>query len=82
MDKSIYSSNYGTMLKLLIAAREAAGLTQQELGLRLGETQSFISKCERGERRLDIVELWMWCAAMDVTLSHFVEKLELSEKAS
>lgn len=41
----------------LVAARTEAGLTQVALAERLGKPQSFVSKMERGERRLDIVEL-------------------------
>ena len=40
--------------------------------VRLGETQSFVSKCERGERRMDIVELRAFCHAMDTTLEKFI----------
>ena len=45
------------MLKALLAARKARGLTQTELAEQLRRPQSFVSKYERGERRLDIVEL-------------------------
>ena len=57
MDKSIYSAHYTLFLELLRDARQRAGLTQEEVALHLGNTQSFVSKCERGERRLDIVEV-------------------------
>jgi len=76
MDKTIYTKTYEALLKLLIARREAAGLTQTDLGKRLGETQSFISKCERGERRLDVIELRMWCEALGLSLDKFVRDLE------
>lgn len=54
--KSIYSEAYQALLQLLVAARKDAGITQQELSDRLGRPQSFVSKFERGERRLDVVE--------------------------
>ena len=41
---------------MMIAARKAAGLTQTELAEQLGKPQSYVSKYERGERRLDVVE--------------------------
>ncbi|WP_414652838.1 helix-turn-helix domain-containing protein [Hansschlegelia sp.] len=44
------------MIELLIEARRAHGLTQAELGTRVGQRQSFISKVELGERRLDAAE--------------------------
>ena len=76
MDKSIFTREYKVFLRLLRQARTAAGLTQTELAERLGETQSWVSKCERGERRLDVVELRAFCAAFGVPLSHFVDRLE------
>jgi ribosome-binding protein aMBF1 (putative translation factor) len=76
MEKSIYSARYGAFLKLLKKARQDAGLTQSELAVRLSETQTFISKCERGERRIDIVELHTFCQAMNVSLVKFVDSLE------
>ena len=42
--------------ELLIEARKGADLTQAELSRRLKRPQSFVSKYERGERRLDVVE--------------------------
>ena len=64
------------MQKLRIYRREQAGLTQDDLASRLGETQSFVSKCERGERRMDVVELREFCKAMGITLDRFVKQLE------
>ena len=64
------------MLRLLKATRQRLGVTQEELATRLGETQSFVSKCERGERRLDVVELRAFCQALGRTLSRFVQELE------
>jgi transcriptional regulator with XRE-family HTH domain len=42
----------------------------------MGETQSFVSKCERGERRIDIVELRIFCKAIGIPVAKFVERLE------
>ena len=44
------------MIELLVAARKDAGLSQVELGKRLGQRQTFVSKFELGERRLDAAE--------------------------
>ena len=52
MEKSVFSDDYTLFLELLHNARKRAGLTQEQVAERLGKTQSFISKCERGERRL------------------------------
>ena len=44
------------MIELLVQARKDAGITQIELGRRLGQRQTFVSKFELGERRLDVAE--------------------------
>ncbi len=64
MGRSVHSKPYKDLLALLIAARERVGLTQTELADRIGRTQSFVSKCERGERRLDVVEFVEFVKAM------------------
>jgi transcriptional regulator with XRE-family HTH domain len=54
--KSVHSAEQQLLRELLVAARDRAGLTQQELAERLGKPQSFVAKYEGGERRLDVVE--------------------------
>jgi transcriptional regulator with XRE-family HTH domain len=80
MEKSIHSRNYKKFLKLLKTTRMESGVTQVTLAERLGVTQSFMSKCERGERRIDIAELAQLCDAMEVSLADFVAALEKSWK--
>jgi hypothetical protein len=53
---SIYSNEYRQLLRLLVAARRQAGLSQKQLAGMLGRPQSFVSKFERAERRLDVIE--------------------------
>jgi transcriptional regulator with XRE-family HTH domain len=53
---SIFSDEYRRALKLLVQVRKRAGVTQQQLAKKLARPQSFVSKYERGERRLDVVE--------------------------
>lgn len=53
---SLRSDLYRRMIALLVEARKEAGITQVELGRRLGWRQTFISKFELGERRLDMAE--------------------------
>lgn len=81
MKKSLFSADYAVFLRLLREARDDAGLTQEELGARLGQTQSFVSKCERGERRLDIVEARAFCKALDILFSSFVRRFSGSLEA-
>ena len=56
MSKSIHTAEHVKLRELLIAARKAAGLTQQEVANILGRPQSFVAKYEVGERRLDVIE--------------------------
>lgn len=76
MEKSIYTREYAAVLELLREAREKSGVTQVELAERLGQTQSFISKVERGDRRLDIIQLRTMLREFNVTLPEFVDRLE------
>ena len=57
MTTKIYSEKYQHFLRLLLIARKEAGLTQTDVADLLGKQQSFVSKCESGERRVDVVEL-------------------------
>ena len=52
-----YQKAYKRFRNRLVQARKEAGLTQVEVAKRLGRPNSFISKCELGERRVDLVEL-------------------------
>lgn len=56
MTKSVFTPTYARFRELLIEARENTGLTQAGLAEKLKRPQSYVSKFERGERRLDVVE--------------------------
>ncbi|WGM46823.1 hypothetical protein KOAAANKH_01697 [Brevundimonas sp. NIBR10] len=56
MTKSLHSDRYEELLVILRACRRTAGLTQTEMANRLGKPQSYVSKLERGERRIDVIE--------------------------
>ncbi len=72
MKKAIYTDENRVFLELLREQRERAQLTQAQLAERLKATQSYVSKVERGERRLDLVQLNAYCEALEVPLSEFV----------
>ncbi len=76
MEKSTFTREYRVLRTLLRDARLAANLTQAQLAAKLGETQSYVSKCERGERRLDLVQLRTFCHALGTTVSGFVANFE------
>ncbi|MDP4027166.1 helix-turn-helix transcriptional regulator [Methylobacterium sp. NEAU 140] len=70
---SLFPDAYRRALSLLIEARRAAGVTQVELAGRLGRPQSFVSKYEQGERRLDFVEFAMICRMLNADLHAIVQ---------
>lgn len=76
MKKNLYTHRQRILLDLLRKIRIDAGLRQDDVAERLGRPQSFVSKYESGERRLDILELYDVCEALGLTLSKFVEKLQ------
>lgn len=63
---------------LLRQIRLEAGLRQVDLAEMLGQSQSFISKYEAGERRLDILELRQICQTVGISLEEFARRLEES----
>ena len=66
MARSTHHPNYQMLLTLLRDLRERADVTQLALAESLGNTQTFISKIERGERRIDVVEFIEICNALGV----------------
>ena len=79
---ALHEAPYRLLLERIRAVRRSADITQEDLALRLGTDQSFISKYERGERRLDVVELRAVCIALGVDLLSFLADFEreLKEK--
>ena len=76
MSKTLHTPEYQLLLALLREARERAGVTQVQLAERLGQTQSFVSKIEQGDRRMDVVQLRTILRALGVGLTEFVGRFE------
>lgn len=74
MAKPAVSQRYRTLLARLKAARLQAGLTQAEAARALQQHQSFVSKCESGERRIDPVELEDFARLYKKDLSFFLPR--------
>jgi len=72
MAKSIHSNEYKNVLKKLQKARSEAGFTQVEVSQKLKKPQSYISKIERGERRIDITELSILAKIYKKSLNFFI----------
>ena len=69
------SPEYRQLRALLIQARERADLTQADVAAKLGRPQSFVSKYESGERRLDVVHFLQICAALEIEPAEIVDKI-------
>ena len=67
--KSIYTDDYINIISVLRAIRINKNITQAEMAKQLNATQSFISKVENRERRLDVIELLSWIDALGVSVS-------------
>ena len=63
---------YDKFIEKLISAREEAGLTQREVSARMGRAHSFLSKCETGERSLEVFELIQLAQIYDKPAQHFL----------
>ena len=70
--RSLHSARYRRFLKRLRQARQQAGLTQIDVAGALRRPQSFVSKCESGERRVDVIELEDFAKLYRKTLSFFL----------
>ena len=74
--KPLYSPASVRLRELLTDARLKAGLTQEQVASRLNRPQSFASKYESGERRLDVVEFLEVCAAVGVDGAKILRQVE------
>ena len=63
MPKSVFSDAYASVAEYLVELRRAQGVSQVELAQRLGRPQQFISLVETRERRLDLVEFYVYVKA-------------------
>lgn len=80
VQKTIHSDEHAHLRDLLVTKREASKMTQSALAERLSMPQSFVSKVERGERLLDVVEFARYIAALNAdpvrVFSQLVRKMK------
>lgn len=76
MAQSTHHRHYKHLIAILRDARTRAGITQTDLASKFGNTQTFVSKVERGERRLDVVEFVEWCEALGLAPSRVLDELQ------
>jgi transcriptional regulator with XRE-family HTH domain len=63
-------------MEMLVAARKAIGLTQEQLAKKIGEKQNFVSKYECGERRLDFLEIVVISRPIEFDMENAVRDIE------
>jgi len=73
MGKSVCSKDYKDIIERLKTARIEAGLAQQEVADGLGKPQSYVSKIESGERRLDVAEIKKFANIYKKDVSFFIK---------
>ena len=71
---AVHSAEYQFLLKRLREARHQAGLTQVQVARALGRPQSFVTKCELGERRIDPIDLQRFAKLYGKPLVFFLPK--------
>ena len=74
---TVHSRAYQTFLERLRRARRECKLTQLDVADQLGVYSSFVSKCESGERRVDIIELLRFAKAYRKPVSYFHKGIEV-----
>lgn len=75
--KSLRTAAHQALLKILVRARTRAQVTQTVLARRLGVSQSWVSKVETGERRLDVIEFAQLCRELKLRPGRVLGKLPL-----
>lgn len=73
---SVHTARYRRFLQRLKQARDEAGLTQTEVAARLKKPQSFVSKSESGERRIDPIELLDFARVYGKAITYFLPELD------
>ena len=81
MVNSVHTKRYQALLKSLIDSRKAKELSQADLAEILGHVQTFVSKYERGERRLDLVEFIDVAKALEIDVVKVIRKLMATDEA-
>ncbi|MGH8490461.1 MAG: helix-turn-helix domain-containing protein [Gammaproteobacteria bacterium] len=79
MTESIYTTRYRRLCELLVEARKSKGLSQAALAERLGWLQTVISKYERGERRLDLIEFLDVAQALEIDPHRIIRRLKVAD---
>ena len=71
----LYGQRYEGLRHVLKQVRKDAGLTQVQLAEKLGKGQSYVSKLERGEQYMDVLEFVEWCEACSAAPGEVIARL-------
>jgi transcriptional regulator with XRE-family HTH domain len=66
VQKSVFTRHYEILREKVRRMRKEAGLNQRKLAQRLGTVQTVVARVEQGERRLDLIEFYWFCRALNV----------------
>ncbi len=78
--RSVHDRRYQRVLSQLIEARQASGVSQVRLAKMIRSNQSHVSKLERGERRLDILEFALICSALNLDPTLVLKHIASTER--
>lgn len=78
--KSLRTAAHQALVQILVRARIKAGLTQTELGRRLGRSQTWVSNIERSERRLEVIEFAQLCCELKLQPGRVLGRLPLPSR--
>lgn len=80
MANSLHRPQYEVFRNMMVKARETSGLTQVQIADALGRPQSFVSKYERGDRRLDFTEFVEIAGILGIDVATFITAYQDSIK--
>ena len=76
MKNSTYTYEYQKFLENLRKARNESGFTQIEVAQKLNQPQSYVSKCESGEKRVDVIELLRFSKIYNKQIGYFIKNID------
>jgi len=73
MEKTLYSKEHKAVVERLKKARVKSGMSQEEASIKLGRSQSYVSKIEAGQRRIDVVQLKKFAKIYSVKIDSLIK---------
>lgn len=70
----VHTPEYRYLLARLREARRQSGLTQVQVAKALRRPQSYVTKCELGERRLDPIDLQRFARLYGKSFAYFLPR--------